>query len=74
MIENNDRAVPTVLAGSPCDRPWEGCVNSVVYRVPRGVAVTIPAFLAEHIKTTEAERAAAERRAERFSAAARRLN
>ncbi len=53
----------TVLAGSPADRPWEGCINSKVYRVPRGIRVTIPLFLKEHIEATERERAAAERRA-----------
>ena len=56
----------TVLAGSPADRPWEGCINSTVYRVPRGVRVTIPKFLKEHIDSVERERADAERRAERM--------
>ena len=49
-----------VLKGAFGDRPWEGCVNSEVYRVPRGVRVRVPAFLAEHIRRTEAERERAE--------------
>ena len=56
----------TVLAGSPADRPWEGCVNSVVYRVPRGVKVLVPAFLKEHIDRTERERREAEEHADRL--------
>ncbi|MBR3381626.1 MAG: hypothetical protein IKG85_01110 [Clostridia bacterium] len=57
----------TVLEGKPSDRPWEGCINSVVYRVPRGVKVRLPVFLAEHIKRTEAERRLAEERASRLA-------
>ncbi len=57
----------TVLAGKPADRPWEGCVNSVVYRVPRGVPVRLPVFLAEHIGRTERERELALSRAEELS-------
>ncbi|MBO4563503.1 MAG: hypothetical protein J5772_07820 [Clostridia bacterium] len=73
MEKEIERLTETVLAGSPADRPWEGCVNQVVYRVPRGIKVTIPRFLAEHISRTDAEREAAERLSERLSAAARRL-
>ncbi len=57
----------TVLAGSPADRPWEGCINSVNYRVPRGVKVTLPRFLAEHIERTEAEKRAADENAARLA-------
>ena len=53
----------TVLEGKPSDRPWEGCINSVVYRVPRGVKVLLPDFLAQHIMSTGAEREQAEARA-----------
>lgn len=63
----SSRFTETVLEGEPSDRPWEGCINSVVYRVPRGVRVRLPVFLAEHIKRTEAEKKQAEMRAERFS-------
>lgn len=73
MEKENERLTRTVLAGKPADRPWEGCINSVVYRVPRGVPVELPEFLAEHIRRTEAEREQAERRAEQYSKAASRL-
>lgn len=74
MYEKTECLTETVLEGKPSDRPWEGCINSVVYRVPRGVPVSIPRFLAEHIEKTEAERARAEKTASRISAAANRLN
>lgn len=64
----------TVLAGSPADRPWEGSINSVTYRVPRGIPVEIPAFLAEHIRRTEEERKAAEENSERLSRLAAKLS
>ena len=73
MIESSEGLRETVLAGSPADRPWEGCVNSVVYRVPRGTKVLLPGFLAEHIERTEAERERAERLSRLYSAAARRI-
>ena len=63
----------TVLAGSPADRPWEGCLNSVTYRVPRGQKVMLPAFLSEYIKRTEEERASAEETADRLSRSALKL-
>ena len=73
MEKENERLTRTGLAGKPADRPWEGCINSVVYRVPRGVPVELPEFIAEHIRRTEAEREQAERRAEQYSKAASRL-
>lgn len=42
--------------------PWEGCINSVNYRIERGVPVEVPAFLADFIKNSEAERKRSERR------------
>ena len=63
----------TVLAGSPADRPWEGCVNGENYRVPRGVKVIVPTFLKEHIENTEREKAEAEERAESLSKLAGRI-
>ena len=58
----------TVLEGKPSDRPWEGCINSVNYRIQRGTKVRLPLFVAEHIARTEQERKNAERMAERLSA------
>lgn len=65
MDETNSKYVltETVLAGSPADRPWEGCINSKNYRLQRGVRVRIPLFLKEHIEAVEREKAAAQRRA-----------
>ena len=60
-----------ILSGSPSDRPWEGCINSVTYRVPRGVPVQLPRFLYDHIIRSEAERREAEEAAERLSHAIR---
>ena len=36
--------------------PWEGCVNSVNYRIERGVKVAVPAAVAELRRTGEAEK------------------
>ena len=66
-MKNNHSCVTAIIPGSPADRPWEGCVNSITYRVPRGVPVELPEFLAEHIKRTEAERREAEENAEKYS-------
>lgn len=35
------------------DSPWEGCINSVVYRIERGVPVEVPKAVAEVIKQSE---------------------
>ena len=67
------RFTETVLEGRPSDRPWEGCINSVVYRVPRGVRVRLPEFLAEHIRRTEEEKRQAQARAERLAKAPERI-
>ncbi len=73
MYEKTECHTETVLEGKPSDRPWEGCINSVVYRVPRGVKVSLPRFLAEHIQRTEEERRASERSAALLSSAANKL-
>ena len=73
METERDILTETVVEGKPSDRPWEGCINSVVYRVPRGVKVKLPRFLAEHIARSGSEREAAERLAQRYAAHASRL-
>lgn len=73
MDKTNSSLTETVLAGSPADRPWEGCINSVTYRVPRGVKVKLPRFLLEHIERTDAERSDAEETARRLSETAMKL-
>lgn len=35
---------------------WEGCIDSVNYRIERGVRVTVPKELAELIRRSEVER------------------
>ena len=35
------------------DSPWEGCINSVVYRIERGVPVEVPKAVAEIIRQSE---------------------
>ena len=65
-MEENE-LVELTLPGSPGDPPWEGCLNSVNCRVPRGVAVSVPKGLAEHIMNTEAARSAAEKTAQRLA-------
>ncbi len=64
----------TVLAGSPADRPWEGCINGVNYRVQRGVKVSIPLAVKEHIERTEREKNEAEERALAYSALTAKLS
>ena len=73
MNEMNSNLTETVLAGSPADRPWEGCINSVTYRVPRGVKVKLPRFLVEHIERTDEERRRAEELSIRLSEGAMKL-
>ena len=66
-MERNGDTVVLTLAGSPGSRPWEGCINSVNYRAPRGVPVELPRAVAEHVMKTEAEAREAARRAERLA-------
>ena len=48
-------------------RPWEGCINSVNYRIERGVRVTVPAEIAELIRRSEVERRRREALEARFA-------
>ena len=73
MEENYRTFTETVLGGDPKDRPWEGCINSVTYRVPRGVPVRLPRFLYDHIERTEREKKTAEDTAEMLSSIAMKL-
>ena len=73
QISKYDLLTVTVPAGSPAGRPWEGCINSVVYRVPAGVR-QLPRFLVEHIERTEAERLRSERKQAAYAAHALKLN
>ncbi len=62
-----------ILEKTTPNSAWVGCINSVNYRVERGVPVEVPHFLAEHIRRVEAERAIANSFSDRLSQAARRL-
>lgn len=56
-----------ILNHTEHDRPWEGCINSVNYRIERGVAVEVPAMLAELIRQSETERTANKNRYDAFT-------
>jgi hypothetical protein len=45
-----------ILPGKRTDAPWEGCLNSVNYLIPRGVPVKVPKALAELIRAGETEK------------------
>ena len=47
--------------------PWEGCVNSVNYRIERGVPVEVPDFLAKLIRQCELERRLSEDRVRAYT-------
>lgn len=49
--------------------PWEGCFNSVIYRIERGVPVEVPDYIAEIIRNSEAERKRAERLVHAYASA-----
>ncbi len=48
---NNKRII--IISGSRSDTPWEGCINSVNYRIERGVQVEVPETVARFIEETE---------------------
>lgn len=41
------------INGSRTDAPWVGCINSVNYRIERGVQVEVPETVARFIEETE---------------------
>ncbi len=58
----------TIMIEKTADgRPWEGCINSVNYRIERGRAVTVPAEVAEVIRRSETERRRSSIRMRRFT-------
>ena len=57
-----------VIRRTAGDRPWEGCVNSVNYRIERGVPVEVPEEVAELIRRSETLKAQSLRPMERFRA------
>lgn len=47
--------------------PWEGCINSVNYRIERGVPVEVPEAIAQLIRASEQERRSSEARLSPFT-------
>lgn len=47
--------------------PWEGCINSVNYRIERGVPIEVPHAVAELIRNSERERRSSEARLSAFT-------
>ncbi len=50
------------IKGMRTDAPWEGCINSVNYRIERGVPIEVPKAVAELIRSSERERRLSEAR------------
>ena len=42
-----------VIEKTKDNRPWEGCINSVNYRIERGKPVEVPSEVAEVIRRSE---------------------
>lgn len=59
-----------ILRKTDDNRPWEGCVNSVNYRIERGVPVEVPCFIAELIRHSENERFLSDKRLRCYECAA----
>ncbi len=60
-VENAMKKAPAgtetiTIPGSSTDSPWEGCLNSVNYRIRRGVPVEVPSAVAELIRRSEEEK------------------
>ncbi|MBR4435025.1 MAG: hypothetical protein IKS90_02885 [Clostridia bacterium] len=47
-----------VIEKNGTNAPWEGCVNSVNYRIERGVAVEVPCEVARLIRQSAAAKKA----------------
>ena len=58
-----------VIAGHGAQGPWEGCINSVNYRIERGVPVEVPCEVAAVIRNAEKERRAGEARVKNYVSA-----
>ena len=57
------------LSPTPDNRAWEGCINSVNYRIERGVPVEVPASIANLIRASEAEKRLSAKRLSAFTTA-----
>ncbi len=54
---NTVKTETIVIRPTPKNEPWTGCVNSVNYRIERGVPVEVPAEVAELIRQSETAKA-----------------
>ena len=60
----------TIMIEKTADgRPWEGCINSVNYRIERGVQVEVPEEVARLVRRSEQEKRASAALTERFTRA-----
>ncbi|MBO4879796.1 MAG: hypothetical protein J5544_06010 [Clostridia bacterium] len=67
--EKTMMAETIVIEGSRGDAPWEGCINSVNYRIERGRPVEVPKEVAELIRAGEAEKRTSARMLEKYTSA-----
>lgn len=58
-----------VIEKTQSNRPFECCINSVNYRIERGVPVSVPREVAEMYRTNRIERLKSANRLEAFSKA-----
>ncbi|MBQ5488542.1 MAG: hypothetical protein IIT70_06795 [Clostridia bacterium] len=56
-----------VIEKTKDNRPWEGCINSVNYRIERGSPVEVPSEVAEVIRRSEALHKCLQAATERFT-------
>lgn len=57
------------LSPAPGSKAWEGCINSVNYRIERGVPVEVPESIASLIRASETEKRLSARRLSAFTTA-----
>lgn len=57
------------IENTKTNAPWEGCINSVNYRIERGVPVEVPEAIAQLIRASEQERRNSEARLSPFTSA-----
>lgn len=58
-----------VIPRTGSGEPWEGCINSVNYRIERGVQVEVPEEVARLVRRSEQEKRASAALTERFTRA-----
>ena len=69
----NAAAETIIIEQNGTNSPWVGCINSVNYRIERGVPVEVPAAVAAVIKSGKSVRSTAARLLRRSAAERRHL-